>query len=122
MNILHICTSDLNGGAAKACYNISLALNSIGVDSKILVQQKISKNESINSISPNFFRRVRTKVRILFDYILIELISVKVRGRFTIPFIGTTIHKHPLVKKADIINLHWVNGGFLSLKSLSKLF
>ena len=26
-----------------------------------------------------------------------------------------------ILKEADIINLHWINGGFLSLKSLEKL-
>ncbi len=121
MNILHISTSDLSGGAAKACYNISFALNSIGINSKILVQQKRSGDSSVTSINSGYFYKLRTKIRVIVDYLLIRFFSVKAKGRFTIPFIGTMIHNHPLVKKADIINLHWVNGGFLSLKSLEKL-
>ena len=36
--------------------------------------------------------------------------------------VGADIADHPLVKQASIIHLHWVNFGFLSLKSLEKLF
>ncbi|MDR0724591.1 MAG: glycosyltransferase, partial [Prevotellaceae bacterium] len=34
---------------------------------------------------------------------------------------GTDISKHPLVKEADIIHLHWINQGFLSLADIRKL-
>jgi glycosyltransferase involved in cell wall biosynthesis len=34
---------------------------------------------------------------------------------------GTDISKHPLVKEADIIHLHWINQGFLSLRDIQKL-
>ena len=121
MKILHISTSDIIGGAAKACYNISFALNSIGIESKVLVQHKLSSNDSVSLIKRNLFFRAKTKIRLIIDYVLIKIFSLKERGRFTIPFVGTNIQNHPLVKRADIINLHWVNGGFLSLKSLEKL-
>jgi glycosyltransferase involved in cell wall biosynthesis len=34
---------------------------------------------------------------------------------------GTDVSKHPLVKKADIIHLHWINQGFLALSDIKKL-
>jgi glycosyltransferase involved in cell wall biosynthesis len=34
---------------------------------------------------------------------------------------GTDISKHLLVKEADIIHLHWINQGFLSLNNIRKL-
>ncbi|MBC7408548.1 MAG: glycosyltransferase family 4 protein, partial [Arcicella sp.] len=36
--------------------------------------------------------------------------------------IGIDISNHPLIQKSDIIHLHWINFGFLSLNSLEKLF
>jgi glycosyltransferase involved in cell wall biosynthesis len=35
---------------------------------------------------------------------------------------GVDISEHPLVKEADIIHLHWINQGYISLKGLKKLF
>lgn len=34
---------------------------------------------------------------------------------------GTNISRHPLIKDADIIHLHWINQGFLSLKDIREL-
>ena len=118
MNILHISTSDSVGGAAKACLNISNALNSIGVNSTILVQQKKTKNESVKEASTHF----KTDSRIIIDYFLMKFLSKDRRGRFTFPFVGTEIYTYDLMEKTDIINLHWINGGFLSLKSLENIF
>ncbi len=118
MNILHISTSDSIGGAARACVNISDALNSIGVISTILVQQKKTKNESVKEVSTHF----KTGSRIIMDYFLMKSLSKSRRGRFTFPFVGTEIYTQDIMAKADIINLHWVNGGFLSLMSLENIF
>ena len=43
LKILHVCFSDIQGGAAIACYRLHQSLVSIGVDSKVLVQQKTTK-------------------------------------------------------------------------------
>lgn len=42
-------------------------------------------------------------------------------GAFTCSFMGTDISGHPLVKEADYIYVHYVLGGFLSIKSLKQL-
>jgi glycosyltransferase involved in cell wall biosynthesis len=34
---------------------------------------------------------------------------------------GADISKHPLVKSADIIHIHWINQGFLALSDIKKL-
>jgi glycosyltransferase involved in cell wall biosynthesis len=122
MNVLHICTSDIAGGAAIACHNINNALNSVGVSSNILVQVKETDIDSVEEINSGLEKRLGTGIRILMDYAFIKFLSKKERGRFSFPFIGTRIINHPLVKEADIFNLHWINGGFLSLKSLHELF
>ncbi len=35
---------------------------------------------------------------------------------------GFDISNHPLVQEADILHLHWINQGFLSIQSLDRLF
>ena len=40
MKILHLNTSDINGGAARAAYRLHQGLRNIGIDSQMLVQDK----------------------------------------------------------------------------------
>jgi glycosyltransferase involved in cell wall biosynthesis len=40
---------------------------------------------------------------------------------FSTGITGYPVHKHPQVAAADIINLHWVNSGFVSLSDLIKI-
>ncbi len=121
LKVLHINSSDSSGGAARACLDISNALNETGIESSVLVQLKHSDLSGVYSISSNYFEKFKTLIRRTIDYLLIKLFTVEIRGRFTFPIIGKDISKLQIVKDADLINLHWVNEGFLSLKDLTRI-
>lgn len=121
MKVLHINNSDSSGGAARACLDISNALNHAGIESSVLVQTKQLEVSKVYSINKGFPGKIMTFFRRALDYLLIKLLTVEIRGRFTFPFIGKDISELPEVKNADIINLHWINEGFLSLKALMKI-
>lgn len=121
MKVLHINSSDSSGGAARACLDISNALNKSGINSRVLVQTKHSDQKEVQSINVNLYDRLITRIRRTLDYLIIKLLTVEKRGRFTIPYTGKDITKLKAVKDADIINFHWVNEGFLSLKSLEQI-
>src|SRR5690606_26670655 len=42
-------------------------------------------------------------------------------GGFSCSFIGSDVSDHPLVQAADFIYVHWVLGGFMSIKNLEQL-
>jgi glycosyltransferase involved in cell wall biosynthesis len=121
MKVVHIVNADLRGGAPKAAFAINKALQSIGVDSKMLVQRKFSIDESVTSINHTFISKQKTNFRMLLDLLQMRLFTKNEKGRFSFASIGTDISKHKLVREADIIHLHWINEGYLSLKSLSLL-
>jgi glycosyltransferase involved in cell wall biosynthesis len=121
MKIVHVGNSDLNGGAAIASLRISSALNKAGVSSKLLVHKKESNEPQVESIISNSFEKIGYYSRFLLDESLIRTLSVKDRGRFSFPFYGADVSSNKLIREADIINLHWINGGYLSLNSLANL-
>lgn len=122
MKILHVSTSEFNGGAAVAAKRICNAQQKISeIESCILVQKKYSDDEYVFAISSTIKNRISIFNRILFDELSIRLLAEQTRGRFTFPYLGEDITKIDLVKNSDVINLHWINGGFLSLSSLHKL-
>ncbi len=121
MKILHINNYDTLGGASKACFAINNALRAQGIDSEILTQSKISKLEFVNEFSNTPFQKITRFFRIGLDLTAIKLFTHPEMGRFSFPYLGVDISKHPKVIEADILHFHWINGGFFSLDTLQKL-
>jgi len=121
LKITHISTSDTNGGAAIAAKRICSSQRQIGLDSKLLVQNNNCMDGNVFSTQNTFLNQLFSLFRTAEDEIAIRLFTNQTRGRFTFPFFGTDISKHQAIAEADIINFHWINGGFLSLNSINKL-
>lgn len=120
MKILIINTAENKGGAAVACNRLHEALLQNGVDSKMLVRQKSSTDKTVFEFTNSPLRK---KINLFFFFL--ELFILKFFKKdgvdFSLPWFGPALHKHPLVKDADIIHLHWVQNSFLTLRSLKKL-
>lgn len=121
MKVVHISASDLAGGAAIACKRIVDAESLHGIDSKLIVQKKISSDKKVFSTTTNPISKLNYNLRMILDEAFIRLLTNKERGRFSYPFIGIDISNHPIIKSSDIIHLHWINNGFLSLEALRKI-
>lgn len=121
MKVLHINSYDIHGGAANAVYRINKALNFCGVDSKVLVKKKFSTNKTIYSIRRVKFNNVRTTCREIYEQIYLRPYKRKKNVIFSIAKAGMNIIDEDILKEADIIHLHWINDGMISLKQLKKL-
>jgi glycosyltransferase involved in cell wall biosynthesis len=111
----------LSGGAAIACKRIVDAQVLNGIDSALLVQKKISSDPKVYSTTSNLFSSIHYNLRFVLDEGYIRLLTNHSRGRFSNPFFGKDMSNHPLIVNADVINLQWINGGFLSLNTLRKI-
>ena len=120
MKILIINTAENKGGAAVACNRLHEALLQNGHDSKMLVRQKSSNDSTVIEFTQSIIRK---KINLFFFFL--ELFILKFFKKdgvdFSLPWFGPALHKHPLVKEADIIHLHWVQNSFLTLNCLKKL-
>ena len=124
MKVLLLNTSEKTGGAAIACHRLMNALNTNGVEAKMLVRDKQTDNPSVYTINTSSFRKIINKWRFMWERFVIfacNHFSKKNLFSVSIANTGTNISKHPLVKEADIIHFHWINQGFLSIKDIVKL-
>lgn len=121
MKIFHINTNDLSGGAARAAYRLNKSLNMCGVESCMLVNKKTSDEANILVTSQKTKDKALSKITPLLDRIPLKFYNSKTKGLFSPAWGGIDITKHPRLIEADIIHLHWINNGFLSLKSIEKL-
>ncbi len=120
MKILHIVAGNLNGGAAKGAYWLHSGLCEVGVQSKILVNAKSPKDERIISVASTFKNKIFLKLYALLDSLIPQLYKKK-KALFSTGLFGFDFTKTAAYQEADIINLHWINGGFINIKHLSKI-
>lgn len=113
------------GGAAIACLRLLNSLNQTeGIEATMLVQEKKRDNPKVKAIAETWLQKKLAFERFVRErlYFKFQEKNKEVRFAFSPANSGIDISEHPLVQEADIIHLHWINFGFLSLKSLEKLF
>lgn len=111
MKILIINTYSYTGGAAIAATRLADALNDAGVQALVVSEGVITNNFS-------------KKLKFLWERVVIwaaNLFSRKNLFTVSIANTGFDITHLPAFKEADVINLHWVNQGMLSLKDIEKI-
>ena len=119
--MLLINTSDLVGGAAIACHRLLEAHIGNQIDVQLLV---LEKTKSINKAVLKYTSRWPVKHANLYAEKFVFLhqeASKKNRFAFSTARFGENLYKHEAVKEADIIHLHWINHGYVSLKTLQQL-
>jgi glycosyltransferase involved in cell wall biosynthesis len=111
---LHISKSD-TGGAGNAAFRLHMAMVDQGIDSRMLCLQ-VSRIgvQSVIKFSDSVFRKSLRVTRLPFNKYVKNAGILKARGgqyeSFSFFESDYLVHKHPLVKEADIINLHFING------------
>lgn len=121
MKVVHIINSDIRGGAPRAALGLSTALNSLGITSNMLVQRKFGSSTTVESVSEGFIAKQMTNFRMLADLLQMRLFTKTDKGRFSFGTVGTDISGHRLIRQADILHLHWINEGYLSLADIAAL-
>ncbi len=120
MNVLIINTSDIHGGAAIAAFRLMNALNANGVNAKMLVRDKLSDNENVMQIGSetqnkwNFYWE-RAQIFLNNKFSKENLFDISIANT------SFSVTEHSEFKKADIIHLHWINQGMLSVNEIGKI-
>lgn len=123
MKVLLVNKSDSAGGAAIACIRLLHALDKSGVKAKALVQEKKSNDRNIICTTNSSRKRLLNFWRFIFERLLFLPYekSKEIRFLFSLANTGENIKNHALIREADIIHFHWINQGYLSLKSISRI-
>lgn len=120
MRVLIINTSERTGGAAVAANRLKDALNNNGVKTKMLVRDKQTDDLTVVGIGGGW----RSRWAFLWERICIFWhlrFSRKHLFDIDIANAGHSITRLPEFKEADIIHLHWINQGMLSLKEIRRI-
>jgi glycosyltransferase involved in cell wall biosynthesis len=120
MKILTLNTHDSKGGAARAAYNLHLGLKVLGLDSKMLVATKATSDSNVIGPS-NRTAKMKSQIAPHLDNIPKGYLA-STNENLHSPAWFSSINTNIINKiNPDIIHLHWVQGGFLSVSNVGKL-
>lgn len=120
MRVLIINTSERVGGAAIAANRLMKALKKNGVKVKMLVRDKQTDHLTVFSVGHNWTQPIKFVWERLCIF-MANNFNRKNLFQVDIANTGTDITQHTEFQRADIIHLHWVNQGFLSLANINKI-
>jgi glycosyltransferase involved in cell wall biosynthesis len=121
MKILILSTFDLKGGAAKAAFRIFESLLKFpGVEIKMVVKEKSSNNSNV-IFQKSIFSKYFAAILQAFDNLFLIFYPKRSRALFSSAFISQDSILEIINEfRPDVINIHWINNGFLSLQQISK--
>ena len=124
LKVLLLCTADQGGGAAEACRRLLDALGAIGVEARLLVLTKGTEDARIASVARTPLQRLWGRLAFLGERLEIYLRNGRDRSRLfrvSTARLGFDLSQHPWVRETDVLHLHWINQGLLSLHALRRL-
>ena len=120
MNVLIVNTSEKTGGAAIAASRLLEALNDHGVKARMLVRDKQTDRLTVVALPHS----LRQKWNFVWERAVLWMhnrFSMKNLWTVSLANTGTDITQTDEFQWADVIHLHWINQGFLSLRDLEKI-
>jgi len=121
MKVLIVNTAERIGGAAIAANRLMEALKHQNVQAHMLVRDRQSQQLSVSMVKQSW----RLPLKFLWERAVIFLhngFSRKRLWKVDLANVGTDITGTAEFRQADVVHLHWVNQGFLSLSDLEKIF
>ena len=120
MRVLIVNTSERTGGAAVAANRLMKALNNNGVKAKMLVRDKESDTLTVvglprTGLSRWHFLWERFVIFCRLHFSREHLFDIDIANA------GSDITRLREFQEADIIHLHWINQGMLSLSGIRKI-
>ena len=115
MKTLHISTSDLDGGAARAAHRLHRALIDANFDSQMLVRAKSSRDKTVIAHKP-IIAQLGSKL----DEQALRFYPKCHPETFSVQWFPDSISSRVKQINPEIVHLHWTRNGFLQIESLPK--
>ncbi len=120
LNILQLSTHDIRGGAARAAFRLHKGLQAIQVNSTMLVQRRHGDDPTVvqdKSIAGRLASRLAPHV----EKLPLRLYPNRQRTPWGLNWTPSPTAACVNQWQPDLLHLHWIADGFISLRSLDKV-
>ncbi len=118
-SVLHLSTYDTNGGAARAAYALHHAMVRAGLDSTMLVARSGLADDTVHT--PEGLGRARVLAAQQLDHAAWRLQRSPNTSWRSPAMFGAVSARTINASAADVVNLHWVTDGFLSVREIGRI-
>lgn len=110
------------GGAGRSAWRTAQAVAQAGIDTSFVVRIKEQEHPMVVGACKGW-RQPYAKALEWYERLrfIRQASSKDVRFFFSLADVGQDISQIPEIREADVLHLHWVHKGFLSLKSFRQL-
>ncbi len=119
MNVLLVSTYDIEGGAARAAYRLHQGLQGKGISSKMLVQDKLSNDETVFAPKTRLDQGI-ARARLTLDALPLKFNRKRDSGTFSLQWLPDGIVPKITQLEPDVINLHWIGEAFVQAEVIAK--
>lgn len=121
MRVVHVNTSETQGGAARAASRIHKALLQTGIDSHMLVQSKETDDCTVMGPGTSM-QKAAAIIRPFLDKLPKLFYKNGPKAHFSaawVPMSGIANRINAL--KPDIVHLHWIGEGMMSIEEIARI-
>lgn len=115
MKVLHLSTSDLDGGAARAAYRLHQGLCEGGIDSQMLVRDRESLDNHVL-----VEKTLKTRLGPMMNGMPLKPYKHRRADLFSPQWFPDTLAARVSSLNPDILTLHWVCNGFVQIETLAR--
>ncbi|MFM6756749.1 MAG: glycosyltransferase family 4 protein, partial [Dolichospermum sp.] len=112
-------TNDIIGGASRATYRLHQGLQNIGVSSQILVESKSSDDYTVIAPTSKLGKGIG-KLKPTLDALPLQFYPQRDRSTYSVQWLPDNLAAQVAQLNPDIINLHWINAGYMQIETLAK--
>lgn len=122
MKILQVNSSDVEGGAARAAYRIHQGLLKSNIMSRMLVQNKRSDDFTTFINNDSYCGKIWNKLAPRFDLLIRRFYKNRLNVPWSVNFFGNRSIKQFIDRNNfELVHMHWINNGLLSIDDISEL-
>ena len=121
MKILLLSTGERDGAGRAAC-RLHEGLGQIGLDSQISIQHKQSNDPSILGPQTALDKTVaKLNLSYRLDSLPLRLLHRSSQTAFSLQWLPGSTLSRTIESAPDLVNLHWICQGYLSIEAMSKI-
>jgi glycosyltransferase involved in cell wall biosynthesis len=120
MKILMLNTFDEGGGAARAATRLLTGVRGLGIDADLLVQFKFGSASNV-ICNKSHLRNMTRRLKLFLGLLPVRIYPKRPELNFSPALIPDKLPAEISEINPDIIHLHWLGAGFLSVETLGRL-
>jgi glycosyltransferase involved in cell wall biosynthesis len=121
VEVLHVSSGHEDGGAARAAYRIHSAQMKSGLQTTMLVNGATSEIDGIKSPKSSALRKIRAFVSPILTAAIEKLQKPRNPVLHSPSYFSSFSVQEINRTSAEVVNLHWINGGMLSIFAIAKI-